>query len=95
MSNRTISLVTYATKWRVVKDIKGIRQGEIGSDHYLLKMELKARNGNKRDKWRMRVKEKIMSHKLRELPCRIKYQEMLQKKLKDFNESAWMENKWV
>lgn len=79
---------------RVVKDVKVIRQAEVGSNNFLLRMKLKTRNVIiKKYKWRIRVNKKISSHKLKELTHRLNYQVTLQKKL-DFNESKDLEEKW-
>lgn len=37
-------------KWRLMKDVKWIRQAEISGDHYIVKMVLAMRKGNKKDK---------------------------------------------
>ncbi|GLV37978.1 hypothetical protein CBL_12296 [Carabus blaptoides fortunei] len=85
---------TYKNKWSHVTNVKVNRNAEIGSDHYLLRMELRVTKIEKNDKRRMRTKEKIKSYKLTELSVQKKYQEILKIKFNRTDKKIGIEEKW-
>lgn len=68
--------------WKRVKNIKVRRGAEIGSDHYLLKMDLIESKGIKAENKRSVANKKIKTHKLKEKVNQEKYQQLLETNLR-------------
>ncbi|KAK9752843.1 hypothetical protein QE152_g3916 [Popillia japonica] len=80
-------------KFKLIKDVRVYRQAEIGSDHYLLRMDIRKEKEHK-IKRRIQTRENIKSHTLREDDIKRKYQERLHTKLKENEQEVPLEEKW-
>lgn len=76
--------------------VKVKRHAEIGSDHYLVRMELWTNSNNKQEEKRMKiVKHKIKSYKLKEKDNQKVYQDILEKKFEQHvGKNKEIKTKW-
>lgn len=81
-------------KWKNVQDVKVTRLAEIGSDHYLVKMDLKSKKEEKTDRRRKKTKENIKTYKLKEPEYQRRYMEILNGKFREEEDIKEIEGKW-
>lgn len=82
---------------KAIKDVKVQRHAEIGSDHYLVRMEvIKKKEETKQTKRKIIIKEKIKSYRLKDEEIKKTYQNKLQNRLirEKAEKIKGIENKW-
>ncbi|KAF2892792.1 hypothetical protein ILUMI_13380 [Ignelater luminosus] len=79
--------------WKYIRNVKVDRVAEIGSDHYLVKMEINT-TGKKQKEKHKKAKGKICSHKLNEEQCKKTYRSVLRERNSEYGRQTRIDAKW-